>query len=316
MIGDTDLYTVFGLTLGSELRLDELPAAASQEHPDIHIRYGEAGASGEGQNGYSASERGTLLQVPDVGRYLIREGREIVVEPTPNASERNVRLFLLGSALGALLHQRGLLPLHANAIEMDGHAVAFSGHSGAGKSTIAAWFHDRGHRILTDDVCVIGFDAAGQALAYPGIPRLRLWREALEATGREVADYDRSFDATDKYDVPSERRALDPLPLAAIYLLRQADEDGGGPSIERLRGVDCVEAIVANTYRGAYLKTIGRTGEHLAACLRVSRQVPVFRAARLWGFDRFDEQARLLAGHAQEQVRLAQDPAGPAPGPR
>jgi hypothetical protein len=109
----------------------------------------------------------------------------------------------------------------------------------------------------------------------------------------------------DKYDVPSDRHALDPLPLAAIYLLRQAEEGSSGPPVARLQGVDCVETLVANTYRGAYLKTIGRTGEHLAACLRVSRQVPVFRAARLWGFDRFDEQARLLADHANEQVRTA-----------
>lgn len=312
----TNLHMVFGLAIRSEFQLRELPDAPAGASPDIQIRYGKTGSLREGASGYSTNDEGTLLRVPEVGLYLIRDGREIVVEPAGGASERNVRLFLLGSALGALLHQRDLLPLHANAIEIDGRAVAFSGHSGAGKSTIAAWFHDRGHRILTDDVCVIGFAQSGQALAYPGIPRLRLWREALEASGRETGDYDRSFDSMDKYDVPSEHRALDPLPLAAIYLLRQSEEGASAPSIERLRGVDSVDAIVANTYRGAYLKTIGRTGEHLAACLRVSRQVPVFRAVRLWGFDRFDEQAQLLADHAQEQVRLAQGAGGAAPGPR
>jgi hypothetical protein len=304
-MSDPALYSVFGLVVESEPHLSELPPAPEGTTPDIRIRYGETGAPEDGPDGYSASEQGTLLRVPRVGRYSIREGREIVVEPSADAPDHNVRLFLLGSALGALLHQRGLLPLHANAIEMEGRAVAFCGHSGAGKSTIAAWFHDRGHRILTDDVCVIGFDAAGRALAYPGIPRLRLWREALEASGRDAGEYRRSFDEMDKYDVPSERRALEPLPLAAIYLLRQAEADASGPSIERLQGVDCVETVVSNTYRGAYLRTIGRTGEHLAACLRVARQVPVFRAARLWGFDRFDAQAELLQTHAEEQVRTA-----------
>ncbi|HEY1604715.1 MAG TPA: hypothetical protein VGF77_03885 [Allosphingosinicella sp.] len=306
MTDDSGLYAVFGLAVRSELPLDELPPAAPGASPDIVIRHGETGAPLEGPRGYSASEEGTLLRVPNVGRYLIRDGREIVVAPDAGAPDHNVRLFLLGSALGALLHQRGLLPLHANAIEMDGKAVAFSGHSGAGKSTIAAWFHDRGHRILTDDVCVIGFDPAGRALAYPGIPRLRLWREALEASGRDAGEYSRSFDTLDKYDVPSERRALAPLPLAAIYLLRKAEEGAAdGLSIERQQGVDGVETIVSNTYRGAYLKTIGRTGEHLAACLRIARQVPVFRAARLWGFDRFDAQAEALRAHAEEQVRTA-----------
>jgi hypothetical protein len=298
------VYKVFGLNLRSELAIPELPLApAGAEHAVVIRR--DALDAGDGPNGYSQTDAGTLLRIPNVGRFLIRDGREIIVEPAEGASERNVRLFLLGSALGALLHQRGLLPLHANAIEMDGRAVAFSGHSGAGKSTIAAWFHDRGRRILSDDVCVIGFDSAGGAVAYPGIPRLRLWREALEASGRETGEYSRSFDALDKYDVPSEHRALEPMSLAAIYLLRQADGTAGAPAIERLHGVDSVETLMSNTYRGAYLQTIERTGEHLAACLRVARQVPVFRAARLWGFDRFDEQARLLEAHAMEQVEKA-----------
>ena len=308
------LHSLFGLAIRSELALGDMPRAAADAAPDVSIRLGRI-ALGEHPGGYAVTADGTLLTVPKVGRYLIRHGDEILVEAAPGASERNLRLFLLGSAFGALLHQRGLLPLHANAIEVDGCAIAFSGHSGAGKSTLAAWFHDRGHRILADDVCVIGFGDGGTPLAFPGIPRLRLWREALEASGRATAQYDRSFDDTDKYDVPtggassgvgssdrdsSGEEAAVPLKLSAIYLLRQAE--GESAAITRLEGVDRVETLVSNTYRGGYLKAISRTGEHLAACLKVARAVPVFRAGRLWGFDRFEEQALLLESHARAQV--------------
>lgn len=294
-------YRLFGLNLRSEIDLAGLAPAFETAAPDVEITFGPLPASDH--TGYRAAEDGTLLAVAKVGRYLIREGRQIVIDPAPGASERNLRLFLLGSAIGALLHQRGLLPLHANAIDIGGRAVAFSGHSGAGKSTIAAWFHDRGHNILADDVCVIGFDEAGRALAYPGIPRLRLWREALEASGRDAQAYARSFDDTDKYDVPTVNESVaEPMPLAAIYLLRKAEEESGGEAeIERLKGVEAVETLVSNTYRGGYLSMIGRTREHLTACVRVARAVPVFRAQRLWGFDRFDEQARRLSDHASEQ---------------
>lgn len=293
-------YRLFGLNLRSEIDLAGLAPAFETAAPDVEIAFGALPASDH--TGYRATEDGTLLAVAKVGRYLIREGRQILIDPAPGASERNLRLFLLGSAIGALLHQRGLLPLHANAIDIGGRAVAFSGHSGAGKSTIAAWFHDRGHTILADDVCVIGFDEAGRALAYPGIPRLRLWREALEASGRDAGAYTRSFDDTDKYDVPTMNEAgAEPMPLAAIYLLRKAEEGGGEAEIERLKGVESVETLVANTYRGGYLSMIGRTSEHLTACVKVARAVPVFRAQRLWGFDRFDEQARRLSDHAIEQ---------------
>lgn len=295
-------YRLFGLNLTSQISLAGIAPALGEEGAaaDVAVVFG-AVPPGDHPPGYSATAEGTLLAIPKVGRYLIREGREIVVEPAEGASERNLRLFLLGSAIGALLHQRGLMPLHANAINLGGRAVAFSGHSGAGKSTIAAWFHDRGYPILADDVCVIGFDDSGRALAHPGIPRLRLWREALEASGRDAGTYDRSFDDMDKYDVPTSSDVkLDPVPLAAIYLLRKA-EGGTKPAIERLTGVDAVETLVANTYRGGYLRTIGRTAEHLATCLKVVRAVPVFRATRLWGFERFDEEARALHDHAVSQ---------------
>jgi hypothetical protein len=296
----TSTYRLFGLNLRSEMDLAGLAPAVATVAPDVEIGFGPLPPTDHA--GYRATEDGTLLAVAKVGRYLIREGRQIVIDPAPGASERNLRLFLLGSAIGALLHQRGLLPLHANAIDIGGRAVAFSGHSGAGKSTIAAWFHDRGHVILADDVCVIGFDEAERALAYPGIPRLRLWREALEATGRDAGAYNQSFDDTEKYDVPTHSETgLEPIPLAAIYLLRKADEEGSDAAIERLTGVDAVETLVSNTYRGGYLSMIGRTSDHLSACIRVARAVPVFRAQRLWGFDRFDEQAERLRDHASAQ---------------
>src|SRR5258708_9269606 len=99
--------------------------------------------------------------------------------------------------MGAIFHQRGLLPLHANAIEVGGQAVAFVGPSGAGKSTLAAYFRDRGYRVLCDDVCVVSFGSDGEPLAWPGIPRIKLSGRALAALVRRVCDLERVFDCAD-----------------------------------------------------------------------------------------------------------------------
>jgi len=293
-------YAIFGLTVRSAIPLP-LPAASAEAATDVTIVYGSVEEREGAPLGYSQADGATLLRVEKVGRFLIRDGAEILVDPEPQATERNVRLFLLGSAFGALLHQRGLMPLHANAVVEDGCAFAFCGHSGAGKSTMAAWFHDRGYPILADDVCVLGFDADGKAIALPGVPRLRLWREALEEFGRTADDYQRSFEDLDKYDVPiaTAAEAADPVPLAAIYLLARADDGAAEGRIERLTGVAAVDALVSNTYRGLYLETIGGTGPHLATCVRLARSVPVFRATRAWGFDRFDAEAERLQAHAR-----------------
>src|SRR5258708_39789946 len=99
--------------------------------------------------------------------------------------------------MGAIFHQRGLLPLHANAIEVGGQAVAFVGPSGAGKSTLAAYFRDRGYRVLCDDVWVVSFGSDGEPLAWPGVPRVKLWGDALAAFCPRVGDLEPVFGGED-----------------------------------------------------------------------------------------------------------------------
>jgi hypothetical protein len=92
--------------------------------------------------------------------------------------------------------------------------------------------------------------------------------------------------------------------LAAIYLLDPPGSGAGSSTVERLYGVAAAEALVANTYRGAYIQVMGGTQQHLLQCLRLVNEVPVFKLSRVWGFDAFEEQAKLLESHARE-VALA-----------
>jgi hypothetical protein len=293
-------YSIFGLTLASDLELPELrPIPAPADSPDIVISLGEIADTKRAPGLYKTSH-GALLVIDEVARYAVRDGTHIVIEPRPGTPLANVRLFLLGSAMGMLIHQRGLLPLHGNAIEIEGRAFAFVGHSGAGKSTLAAWFHDHGYPILSDDVCVVRFDGAGMPMLSAGIPRLRLWREAIEASGRVTDPYDRSYagdEDYDKYDIPVDATATPtcPLPLAAVYSLRRGDE----PGIERLGPVDSAEVLFANTYRGAYLDHTATNTMHWQACLDVIRWVPLFDFVRPWKLDTLSEHAEFVAGHAR-----------------
>lgn len=284
---------LFGLAVQSDLPLPGLPSAEGGA-PLVVVRYGSIPR----QEGYSlATDGGGLsLQVPDVGRFLISGGDSIVIDPAPGAGERELRVYLLGSAFGALLHQRGLLPLHANCVEIAGRAVAFLGRSGAGKSTLAHWFQRNGHAVLADDVSAI--DLAGPPLALPGVPRLRLWQDALEAAGLDRNVYPRSFAGQDKFDVPAAARRGQPLPLGACYLLAEAADDEPH-GIFPLTGLDASEALIANTYRGAFVPLLGRGEQHLRSCVALARKVPLFRAVRRWGRDHYDSDAARLRGHAE-----------------
>lgn len=299
-MADAFHYQLFGLRVGSEIPLPELFPATGDQPPDVIIRRGSVGELPSEAGVQVEGDQCLLLTIPGVGRYRIRGGQEILVDAAEGVPDRNVRLYLLGSAFGALLHQRGLLPLHANAIEVDGKAVAFMGEAGAGKSTLAAWFHDRGFRVIADDVCVVQFDADGKILACPGIPRLRLWEEALRATGREAAAFPRSYVGDDhfrKFDVSIEVTAAGGASeIAAIFLLGRGDAF----SVGRLGGLDATTAVFENTYRGWYVDHVAGHQNHWSAAIELVRRVPIYRLSRIWNIRTLDEQGQLIL----ETVRL------------
>ena len=301
-------YRLFGLRVASEIELPELFETgldAGDGPADVTIVRGVVAAAGpQAVDGVVAAGDGATLEVPDVARFHVVGGKTITVSALPGTPEANVRLFLLGSASAILIYQRGLLPLHANAIEIDGRAVAFLGESGAGKSTLAAWFNDRGARILSDDVCVVGFgDGGGECavpLAMPGLPRYRLWRDALERSGRDAADHPRSYFGDDKYEkfdvaVPVAKSTAVPLPVAALYVLEQGEEF----SVEPLVGIAATQALFAHSYRGGYLSVIGGQEAHWWSCVRLIQSVPVFSAQRRWNVAAMDEQNAALLNHVQ-----------------
>lgn len=290
-------YSLFGLRIGSDLELPEL--FQSDGPADVRIEEGRVPTGGQFGPGAHPVEGGALLVVDKTARYFVADGSRIVVQPEEGASSRNVRLFLLGSAFGLLLHQRGLLPLHANAVEIDGRAVAFAGGPGAGKSTLAAWFSDRGFALIADDVAVIDFEGK-TPIIQPGLPRLRLWERVIEATGRDPSDYPLSVEgdaAYDKRDVLLTRAkvASEPRRLGAIVELSRT-----GPLIEPLRGAAAAEAVMSHTYRGEYVKALQTVREHWLMSMKLVGAVPVYRACVDFDLTRLDRSYEPLLEEVRE----------------
>ena len=302
------LYACFDFHLRSEIPLSEMAPALPDDgaRAVVTVSLGDVPADlpGADRPGYGLQVSGdqVLLTIAGTARFLISDGSTIVVAPEDGASDRNVRLFLLGSALGILCHQRGLLLLHANAIVVEGRAVAFSGQSGAGKSTLAAYFQSAGYDVLCDDVCGISFNADGVPMAWPGLPRLKLWGEAAVAFGYERTALDRAIEGKDKYHVPlTVRPAAHAVPFDRLYLLERAAA-GQPSSIERLRGSAAMNAVSSNTYRGQYLADMGLGARHFTQCALLLRHAGVFAATRQWGYDVFDEEAARFERHVRDDA--------------
>src|SRR5437762_891705 len=119
-------YQAFGLAITSEIECPELlPGKAGLT--DVYVRCGPVpehleNAVKPGILCELGADR-FLLKLDGVARYLICVGSEIVIDAVPKADPAAIRLFLLGPVFGALLHQRGILPLHGSAISTSKGAV-------------------------------------------------------------------------------------------------------------------------------------------------------------------------------------------------
>ena len=169
-----------------------------------------------------------------------------------------MRLFLLGSAFAALLQQRGLLPLHGCAVEVNGGAVVFVGPSGCGKSTLAGALRQRGYRVLADDVSVISFSPAGAPIVLAAYPQLKLWTDALKIFGKNPEDLPRVKAGLEKYGLPlKEGFATNASPLKRVYELSVGNSQD--PEIITLKGLDKLAVLMRHTYRLQFLA--GTLGE-------------------------------------------------------
>ena len=300
----THRYTVFGLEIASELILPELREAAAPT-ADVVISRGTIARAT--RDAVAHFPDGSLLDVPGIAKFWVARGASIVVDAVAGVPEKNVRIFLLGSALALVIYQRGGLPLHANAVQIGGSAIAFMGASGSGKSTLAAVFADRRYPLLSDDVCVVRLDEDDRPWASPGIPRLRLWHDALRNSGRDARDFERSFSTADDYEkfdvpLPVDRLAETPTPLSVLYLL---SGQAAGLEIERLQGQSAMQAIVANSYRGRYVQNTPGAVAYFRSCVALCRYVPVFAVRRPWDLARLAECSAEIETHAKREIAAA-----------
>ena len=292
-------YIVAGLTVRSEIELPELvPLVSSNDVPDIEIRFGSVPESlphaTRATFESEIAENDVLLKIPDVARYFIKTGCEILVEATPNVHAKDLRLYLLGSALGAVYLQRGYFPFHASVVVVNGNAVAFTGDSGAGKSTMAAWMNAQGYPLLCDDVCVIRLGENDVPMAYSSFPRLKLWGDALDAFEIDTSELHSDYYCTDKYHLPAKGNfCIDPVPLRRIHILQFSAPDGK-TCIENINPARAVHLLRNNTYRFQYISGLGLTRSHFIDCVQLARKAHVHFLTRPRQYKSLPDCQRLI----------------------
>lgn len=301
-------YRAHGLTFASDLALPELRPSAPVQEADIRISLVPRipGMPDDGDEfDFMHTEAGVSMHVHGAASYVVRDGSRIDVCPVPDADQGLLHLYLIGSAIGMALHQRGILAMHASAVVCNGNATLFVGDSGAGKSTLAARFGQAGHPVLADDVLALGIDVDGNVTAWPGSVSFKLWDNSLAGLGMQASGLPQVANRTDKYYVDNTCLAEDrPYPVSRIVVLERAT-DGGGHALHALPQLEAVKAIADNTYRPEYLRLVDRHAGHFQQCARAASRIPVLRLTRPWDIGSIDATMAFIVGldpHAEAGV--------------
>lgn len=275
-------YTAYGLHLASEIECGELLPSAAATHgataPDVWIRYGEVPESLPEANWqgayYQAKPEQCLLSISHIARYLVRDGSAITIDRATDAADEEVRLYLLGSCLGALLHQRGILAMHAGAIHTARGAVLFAGRSGIGKSTLLGALLKRGYSMLADDVTGIAINSDSHPLVLPGYPQVKLCAAAARKLDQPTGDLRRVHSAMEKFALPMTAQFnAEPLPLRAVYLLNRHQQNC--ITFEPVSNIDKFHILADNTYRHHFLNGLGLLPSHFKLVAAVARTAKV-----------------------------------------
>lgn len=266
-----------------EMRCGAAPATEADEAIAIDWREARPEPAADPRTVHRLDERGTFeLRIPGVAHFEI-EPQRIVVHPAPGADERGVRVFLLGSAIGALLQLRGLTVLHGSAVELpDGGAAVFCGRSTAGKSTTAAALMARGYPVLADDLAAVRLTDDGQAWCLPGLARTKLWLDALQALGLadQAHDGTRVLPTHDKHSLAlaADNIAQGPVPLRRFFELRPGD--GGELAFTPVTGVEKLSVLLSHAYRPEFVQAMGRQGALLRAAAAIAPRLKMHRIVR------------------------------------
>jgi hypothetical protein len=294
-------YFISGLQVCSEL---ELPGAILEGSEtavaDVAIRRGQVpmaldGATATGPTWQMAGET-FLLRVPRLARFLITAGRNIAVETEPGVADRDAASFVMGTAFGILLHQRGALVLHGATVANDGRAIAICGSSGAGQSTLAAALCGNGCSFVTDDICVVSLDTQRRPIVLPDGKQLKLWKESvnrLELADRQGEAVRERFE---KYFINPHCSLVEPPELSAIYVLREA-RPPLKVGIDTLALPDAMRTLDYEAYRPGLRARMGQTPEMLAHAAAMLGHAKVFLLVRPRGFEHLQETVAALRAH-------------------
>lgn len=255
-----DRQRLYGLTVVSTFPLHQDHPVSAVSSPDVTItEAGTVAPTNTTPDGVVLLDFGdrpdrwyTAVRRSD-GTYLLRVYSICDMEISADLAHVTLRMvegtdpgmrsvMTTGTLLALQLYLREQVALHASAVEVDGSAIGFMGHSGMGKTTLATLMCADGARVVTDDVLPI---LPGPEPRVPlGASELRLRSGARDLVAEFQPGRARHRISADRRHVLAvEAGTADELPLAALVIPRPNRQ--GHLAMEALSAKSALFAILS-----------------------------------------------------------------------
>lgn len=297
-------YHAYGLTIRVPFACTALPTAdprSAADVPDVVVRAGPVprrlSAPRAGEGAWQAAPEAFLLRGGSrAGRFLVQAGT-VTFERNPGCDDAVLASWFTHYVLPALLHQRGLLVLHANAVLAPGGVIVIGGESGAGKSTTTAALLNAGCRMLSDDLTALRRGTPGTVDVVPGMAEVHLAGNAAAGLGYRIAPAQLQPLRRMKAAIPTgDGMAVRPGRLHALYVLRLSG--GDDVTVTQLSGGEKFRALQECLYGPVFAE------DHpaLFSLMTAVTTVPFFFLDRPAGRWSVSEVTREILGRAAEPV--------------
>ena len=233
------------------------------------------------------NETKCLLELPDdKGKFMIQKDpscTQVTLEFDDPQYRQTLMSYFYGTGVSAIIHYNGQFVLHASGVSKGEGLVLFCGHSGIGKSTIAASLQNRGYRVFTDDKCLLLRDEHNRWIAKPGLQIMRLWKKTLDTVDTDdfLSDPKEVVLRKDKFQFqinPPEQITQDQS-IKAIFIIQNINSDGD-LELQELHGVTKMKYLKRQVFRSKMISGMGLDRQLWHFLTDILKDIPVYLVQR------------------------------------
>lgn len=296
-------YKLYGLNIKSDFYLSELSHSEhkSLDTIDVNIICGKCPETIDNIKTsnyyYTVSENEAMFSPDECGKFYIKDGNTIIIEPIKNCDYQHLKAYLLSRSFAILMFQRNTIALHGSSIIFNDKAYVFCGQSGAGKSSLSAALTLKGYDLLSDDLSVLSFDKNNKPYIHSGFSHNKLCIDTIKHLSISSENLLKVDNFADKYALPSSSTFIDTLFPISVLIEINVDYKNiynNAVHLEEVNGHEKLQTILRNIFRYQLLDDVGLNSKYLKNCLHIANNIKVFKLIRPNGIFTIEQQINLI----------------------